>query len=185
MQNNGQQNYNAPQGSNKTPVVLAVFGSLIVAALLAILAVLLLRQPAAKQQATTRAVTQPPTVTLHEEAVREITTQKPTEPETDPPTQAPTPPPAPVTEPPTAAPPVTQAAKKTTPAVPYLVRVKPVTVIYNQPSYSSGIAMTLDDENVYTIVAEQYTDGKLWGKFKSGVGWVCLNDVWANGGRLE
>ena len=45
--------------------------------------------------------------------------------------------------------------------------------------------MTLDEENVYTIVDERIADGKLWGKFKSGVGWVCLNDIWLNGGSLE
>lgn len=185
MQSDMEQNTNPKQGNNKTPLVLAVFGSLIVAVLLGILAVLLIGKQPEKTQTATKATTQQLTVTVHEEAVYEVTTQKPTEPKTEAPTQAPTEAPAPVTAPPATNPPVTEAPQKVTPEVPYLVRVKPVTIIYNEPSYSSGIAMTLDDENVYTIVAEQYTDGKLWGKFKSGVGWVCLNDIWANGGSLE
>lgn len=115
------------------------------------------------------------------EPVREVTTQPAT---TEAPQTAP-----PQTEAPTTAPDATTRpggyGENYTPPVPYLIRVKPVTVIYNLPSYDSGVAMTLDEENVYTIVAEQRTDGRLWGKFKSGVGWVCLEDIWENGGSLE
>lgn len=68
--------------------------------------------------------------------------------------------------------------------VPYLVKVFPVTKVYAQASSDADVVMTLDEENVYTIVEEQVADGSRWGRLKSGAGWLNLNSVFANGGYV-
>ena len=68
-------------------------------------------------------------------------------------------------------------------SAPYLVRIFPVTKVYDQPSSDAGVAMTLDEENVYTIVEEKTVDGIRWGRLKSGAGWLNLDEVYNNGGH--
>lgn len=70
-------------------------------------------------------------------------------------------------------------------SVPYLVRIFPVTKVYDAPSNDAGVAMTLDEENVYTIVEERVADGNRWGRLKSGAGWLNLDAVFRNGGYME
>ena len=69
-------------------------------------------------------------------------------------------------------------------SVPYLVRIYPVTKVYDSPSSDAGVAMTLDEENVYTIVEEKVADGIRWGRLKSGAGWLNLDEVFDNGGHV-
>lgn len=50
--------------------------------------------------------------------------------------------------------------------------------IYSQPSYDSSFVQTVELAGVYTIVEEQWDyEGNLWGRLKSGVGWVDLTDI--------
>ena len=69
-------------------------------------------------------------------------------------------------------------------SVPYLVRIFPVTKVYDSPNSDAGVAMTLDEENVYTIVEEKVADGIRWGRLKSGAGWLNLDEVFDNGGHV-
>ena len=51
------------------------------------------------------------------------------------------------------------------------------TIIYDSPSYNGEQVQNLP-LGTYTIVEEQYDDnGKLWGKLKSGIGWICLDEI--------
>ena len=85
----------------------------------------------------------------------------------EPATEAPTEPP---TEPPTEAP--TEFAS-------YLITIPRATQpIYQQPTYSSKMVGTVEIAGIYTIVDEAWdSSGILWGKLKSGAGWVDLLDI--------
>ncbi len=51
------------------------------------------------------------------------------------------------------------------------------TIIYDSPSYNGEQVQNLP-LGTYTIVEEQYDDnGNLWGKLKSGIGWICLDEI--------
>lgn len=57
----------------------------------------------------------------------------------------------------------------------FLVRVlDPALNIRAQPSLTANINGVIRDNGVYTIVAQQHGDGVLWGKLKSGAGWISL-----------
>lgn len=57
----------------------------------------------------------------------------------------------------------------------FLVRVlDPALNIRAQPSLTAKINGVIRDKGVYTIVAQQYGSGVLWGKLKSGAGWISL-----------
>ncbi|MBQ3252107.1 MAG: hypothetical protein IJB02_02570 [Oscillospiraceae bacterium] len=86
------------------------------------------------------------------------------------PTQAPT---VPATEPQEAAP------KTPTSKVPYLQKVKQSNCpYYKGPGYNYKVNGTIKKPGTFTIVKEQYDDdGNLWGKLKSGVGWINLTEV--------
>ena len=43
-----------------------------------------------------------------------------------------------------------------------------------QPSLNAKINGVIRDKGIYTIVAQQHGDGVLWGKLKSGAGWISL-----------
>ncbi len=50
--------------------------------------------------------------------------------------------------------------------------------IYSGPGYDYGFVGTVQERGVYTIVAETTdSDGNLWGKLKSGIGWVDLTEI--------
>lgn len=50
--------------------------------------------------------------------------------------------------------------------------------IYGGPSYDYGFVDTVKLAGTYTIVEEAWDDeGNLWGKLKSGVGWIDLTEV--------
>ena len=39
---------------------------------------------------------------------------------------------------------------------------------------SNKVVGSIKDHGVYTIVADKVVDGQVWGKLKSGAGWICL-----------
>ena len=57
----------------------------------------------------------------------------------------------------------------------FMVRVlDPALNIRAQPSLTAKINGVIRDKSIYTIVAQQYGSGVLWGKLKSGAGWISL-----------
>ena len=61
----------------------------------------------------------------------------------------------------------------------YTEKIKrPDQPIYDSPSYDGQYKGTVKEAGVYTIVEEVTDDeGNLWGKLKSGAGWVDLTDI--------
>ena len=189
--NKNKQGRPNPENNSKKPFIIGILAAAAVLILAAVIFAILYFNEKNNDSSIQ------PSATAYEATTAEITTQQVTAQPTQPPTEKSTE--SPTTMPVQSSEAVVQpeptvyetseiselSPQEITPEVPYLIRVKPVTVIYNEPSYYSGVSMTLDEENVYTIVDERVVDGKLWGKFKSGVGWVCLNDIWLNGGSLE
>lgn len=62
---------------------------------------------------------------------------------------------------------------------PYRVKITADSLrIRREPSTNSAITGVIEDHGIYTIVAEAHGPGAtLWGKLKSGVGWISLD--WA------
>lgn len=66
---------------------------------------------------------------------------------------------------------------------PYVIEVtNPKLSIYDSPSYSANIVGKITDKSRYTIVEEyiepgQTSIGYIWGKLKSGVGWINMYDA--------
>lgn len=60
----------------------------------------------------------------------------------------------------------------------YLVALGAVTPIYSGPSYDETYAGVVGENGTYTIVEERWDgEGNLWGKLKSGAGWINLTAV--------
>lgn len=62
---------------------------------------------------------------------------------------------------------------------PYLQRIpRPDEPIFDAPGYDAGYVSTVREAGVYTIVGEALDEeGNLWGRLKSGAGWVDLTHV--------
>lgn len=60
----------------------------------------------------------------------------------------------------------------------YTIKITdPETLIYAGPALKSGSVAMVGEPGVYTIVEEATdADGNLWGKLKSGAGWLCLTE---------
>lgn len=111
------------------------------------------------------------------------TTEPATEPTAEPTTE---PTVAPITEPtaaPTTEPTTAPATEPTTeptsaPDKKNLQEVKAIgAYIFDEPSYDGGVVQPMST-GTYTIVKEKMDDeGNLWGKLKSGLGWICLTDI--------
>ena len=58
------------------------------------------------------------------------------------------------------------------------VRIEdPLTQIYAGPEFKSGSVALVEEAGAYTIIEEATDrDGNLWGRLKSGLGWVCLTE---------
>lgn len=57
----------------------------------------------------------------------------------------------------------------------FMVRVlDPALNIRAQPSLTAKVNGVIRDKSIYTIVAQQYGGNILWGKLKSGAGWISL-----------
>ena len=105
-------------------------------------------------------------------------------PETDPPQTEP-----PETDPPETEPPIVQTTDPTEPLqtskptqqqsrFPYIIYVDdPNKPIYGGPGYNYSFEGTVEIAALYTIMEER-TDsyGNLWGRLKSGAGWIVLNE---------
>lgn len=62
--------------------------------------------------------------------------------------------------------------------VPYTVALKADTGIYSGPGYGYDYAHSIGENGVFTIVEEKSdVYGNLWGRLKSGAGWVDLTGV--------
>ena len=58
---------------------------------------------------------------------------------------------------------------------PYRMRLEAAVPIYSGPGYDAGYVRAVGEDGVYTIVSEQWDEeGNLWGRLKSGAGWVNL-----------
>ena len=75
-------------------------------------------------------------------------------------------------------PPETTAPSETAAVPPMMVRIDdPDTLIYAGPGFLSGATELVGEAGVYTIVEEAVdTDGNVWGRLKSGAGWICLTE---------
>lgn len=66
---------------------------------------------------------------------------------------------------------------------PYVIEVtNPKLSIYDSPSYNANVVGEITDKSRYTIVEEyiepgQTSIGYIWGKLKSGVGWINMYDA--------
>jgi len=83
-------------------------------------------------------------------------------------------------EPPPAIPEAPQASPEQIPAeLPYLEQISDADqAIYSGPGYDYGYVTTVKLAGIYTIVEESCDDeGSLWGKLKSGAGWVNLTEI--------
>lgn len=62
---------------------------------------------------------------------------------------------------------------------PYLQRItRPDEPIFDGPGYDAGYVSTVREAGVYTIVGEALDEeGNLWGRLKSGAGWLDLTHV--------
>lgn len=64
------------------------------------------------------------------------------------------------------------------PPIPYTLPLHGFVSIFDSPSYDGIYVQAVGQDGVYTIVEEQTdAEGNLWGKLKSGVGWVCLTEL--------
>lgn len=59
--------------------------------------------------------------------------------------------------------------------MPYTLPLEAAVPIFQGPSYDEGYARIVGEDGVYTIMEERWDEeGSLWGRLKSGVGWVNL-----------
>lgn len=95
------------------------------------------------------------------EAPTEVPTELPTEVPTEAPTEAPTEPVPPETE------------------LPYLQKIpRPDQSIFDGPGYDYIFSGTVKESGTYTILEEVWdNEGNLWGRLKSGAGWVDLSEI--------
>ncbi len=155
-----QNNYTADPRSNKQPMT--VKASTLVLSIALTVAVVLLAVMAAlyffsfKENATDVSTQMQSTAVL-----TEAPTEKPTEKPTEAPTKAPE-----------------KEKEDNKSSHSRLVTLYPPTYIYSGPSYNHACVMVLDEKGVYTIVDEYYdmSTGLTWGKLKSGVGWINMNN---------
>lgn len=111
--------------------------------------------PAPQTTPTTEA-TEPATEPATSEAPTELPTEAPTEEHTEPATEAADP-------------------------LPYTLSLYGFTAIFDEPTYDGCYVQSVGQDGVYTIVEEQGDEeGNLWGKLKSGVGWICLSELYAD-----
>ena len=74
--------------------------------------------------------------------------------------------------------PETTVPPMTTGSLTHTVRIDdPDTCIYAGPAFTAEVAALVEEAGVYTITEEATDpDGNIWGRLKSGLGWVCLTD---------
>ena len=72
----------------------------------------------------------------------------------------------------------TAPMETTQPAGDIVLRIEdPETMIYAAPGFVNEVTALVEEAGAYTIVEEATdADGNLWGRLKSGLGWVCLTE---------
>ena len=82
------------------------------------------------------------------------------------------------TEPTASSVPETTVPPMTTGSLMHTVRIDdPDTCIYAGPAFTAEVTALVGEAGTYTIVEEATdADGNIWGRLKSGLGWVCLTD---------
>ena len=114
----------------------------------------------------------PPETTAATTAVPEITvpeTTAPTQEETTAPTEEET----------------TAPTEPLSDTLPYLKSLPAEACIFKEPDADSAFSQTVEQEGIYTIVEEvRHANGQIWGRLKSGVGWVNLSDPFCHGKAL-
>lgn len=75
--------------------------------------------------------------------------------------------------------PATESPTEPAAALPYLQRIdRADQSIFDGPGYDYALVGTVREKGTYTIVAEEWdAEGNLWGKLKSGAGWVDLTQI--------
>ncbi len=97
---------------------------------------------------------------------------QPTEPAATQPTEPPTEATLPETEP------ETEPEKAPSPTGLYLVRVPDGGwPIHSAPGYDSPCTGSIDSAGTFTIMEEAYAEGGVWGRLKSGVGWINVSEL--------
>ena len=74
--------------------------------------------------------------------------------------------------------PIPEDPAETTATPPVIVRIDdPETMIYAAPGFTNEVTALVEEVGTYTIVEEATdADGNVWGRLKSGLGWVCLTN---------
>ena len=74
--------------------------------------------------------------------------------------------------------PIPEDPAETTATPPIIVRIEdPETMIYAAPGFVNEVTALVEEAGAYTIIEEATDrDGNLWGRLKSGLGWVCLTE---------
>ena len=74
--------------------------------------------------------------------------------------------------------PETTPPETTAPDGDYILRIEdPETMIYAAPGFVNEVTALVEEAGAYTIVEEATdADGNVWGRLKSGLGWVCLTN---------
>ncbi len=74
--------------------------------------------------------------------------------------------------------PIPEDPAETTATPPIIVRIDdPETMIYAAPGFVNEVTALVEEAGTYTIVEESTdADGNVWGRLKSGLGWVCLTN---------
>ncbi len=69
--------------------------------------------------------------------------------------------------------------------LPYLKSLPAETCVFREPDGDSAFSQTIGADGTFTIVEEKrHTNGQIWGRLKSGVGWVNLSDLFCHGAKL-
>jgi len=72
-------------------------------------------------------------------------------------------------------------ASEQTENLPYTIRLSGLISIFDQPTYDGCYVQSVGEDGVYTIVEEEPDEeGNLWGKLKSGIGWIDLTALGAD-----
>ena len=105
---------------------------------------------------------------------KDVPQTQPTVPATPPPETVPA-----ATQPEETMPPETQPAQtEPVQSVPYTTALHAAVPIFGGPSYDEIPLRVVEEDGVYTIVEEvSDAEGNLWGRLKSGAGWVDLSAV--------
>ena len=157
----------------KTIRISTVILSIALTAVVCFLVVFIVLYFSGKVENTTNSISE--TTVEHTISATEEVTEKPTEVAiTEAATAEPTTAPKPTTEPPTEKPKEEKQSSDSFES--YLTWLNVGVYVHEKPDPTSNVTYVIDTATNYTIVDESYDEyGDLWGKLKSGVGWVNLS----------